>query len=477
MASALAEQHGPLRLEVQLQVARRRRRRSRRCGPSATGGRARPPRTAPSRRSADALARLRAPGRRRRSGARRRGRPSRSATHHGRRGRRRARARRCRRRPPAASARRRSMRDVLGPVALRPAPAATQGRASSRASQRARRRGAASARPRSTATASATRDGVGVGGAADGRPGRRDRNGAAHEQRRRRRAASTTTAAISTHFSLRRRPPRRRRMAARREAGVDRRPRVGLGRVQGGVHGTLAPTAPGRRRVGEPDEADLAAQVDARARPRRGRRTSRIRRQHVVGRAAVVGLDEVGVLLRHLGRADAQAPQAELVDQPGRPRARRGWGSRTPSRRSGRRAGCSRRQRTISVISASAADRSPGASRSSALRTTLVVGEGRAAEAEGEPVAATSHPPRVARSRTRTLTRRGGDVGAVAAGVHAHRAAHRARARPTAHSSPVSPAAAVWRASTGSRTAAPARTTGGRVRSGQLDGRGERRRG
>ncbi len=65
--------------------------------------------------------------------------------------------------------------------------------------------------------------------------------------------------------------------------------------------------------VGEPDQADLAAQGDAPLGQHRG--AHRLDHgPHVGGRAALVGLDEVGVLVRHLGGADAQAPQAEPVD-------------------------------------------------------------------------------------------------------------------------------------------------------------------
>ena len=143
-----------------------------------------------------------------------------------------------------------------------------------------------------------------------------------------RRPAPATVAASGWSAPAARRPPgspgRPRRASARRPrrrrtpAAARRAPRPTARRRPGARAAPCA--APGRRaasralRVTEPDEAHLAAQLVA---GRRGDPRPDVLDDgpHVGRRAALGRLDEVGVLLRHPGRADAVAAQAEAVDE------------------------------------------------------------------------------------------------------------------------------------------------------------------
>ena len=116
------------------------------------------------------------------------------------------------------------------------------------------------------------------------------------------------------------RPRGRGRRAAtnsRRDAGVASS-RADLDRGVAAIRGSMRVGRAGARAVGPRSTA-----AHGRSKPTRrvsgssstplcardpGPTTSAISAQHVVGRPAVVGLDEVGVLGRHLGRADAAGP-------------------------------------------------------------------------------------------------------------------------------------------------------------------------
>ena len=116
--------------------------------------------------------------------------------------------------------------------------------------------------------------------------------------------------------------PSRRREARRSSSSTSAG--VGLGPGACVAHsGTPSSDASGR--VVEADQADLAAQREAGRVEHRG--ADRLHHgTHVGRRAAVVGLDEVGVLVRHPRRADAEAAQPERRRSARRRRPRPGPG-------------------------------------------------------------------------------------------------------------------------------------------------------
>ena len=185
--------------------------------------------------------------------------------------------------------------------------------------------------------------------------------------------------------------------------------------------------------------------------------TSTIRASHVVGPAALVGLDEVGVLGRHLGGAARAGPWPRPARSAGRPSRPGGLVNTEPA--FGPPGWCSRRQRTISAIvglGPVAVTRARGRARPRprpVTRRPPSGGSDRSRSVGRHPSILAGAPGR----RTRTLT----SVAAMSEPcppAFIRTAPPTDPGTPTAHSKPVRPAAAVRRATTGRLAAPPART-------------------
>ena len=147
-------------------------------------------------------------------------------------------------------------------------------------------------------------------------------------------------------------------------------------------------------------------------------------RDHVVGAPAVVGLDEVGVLGRHLGRTRRAGPCSPAASMRRPAESSGGLVNTEPA--FGPPGWCSRRQRTISSISAVGAGRRRPACSPTRPTRRPATARSRSAGRTAPSRSAATHPSSpLARSQTRTLRTDGGHVRAVAAGVHPHRAADR----------------------------------------------------
>ena len=203
----------------------------------------------------------------------------------------------------------------------------------------------------------------------------------------------------------------------RPSGGTGRRPEAAATRL----------TATCRPALLEADEAHLAAQ-GARS-PRRPRRAHLLdHRPHVGRRATLGGLDEVGVLLRHPRRADAEARRPS-------PSTSAAGADLTGHRVDEHRAAVLPARLVLPAPAHDLGDRrarrpprSPGARRSRAAHDDLVVAEVGSPEAQADVVDRPS-PDRCRRSLEVDdvdVDQAGGDVRAVAAGVHPHGATDRA---------------------------------------------------
>ena len=179
--------------------------------------------------------------------------------------------------------------------------------------------------------------------------------------------------------------------------------------------------------------------------------------EHVVGRAAGVGLDEVGVLGRDLGRAVSTPLAPGGVDEaagavagrvgehrPGVLRRRAGW------------PGATARSRSQGLGPFGVARVAARAWRGS-TSWWAAIAEWRYPRSRSAAGTSPSFPVR--RSRTRTPTRLAA-MSEPCPPAFMRTAPPIDPGTPTAHSNPVRPALAVRRATTGSRAAAPARTGG-----------------
>ena len=149
-------------------------------------------------------------------------------------------------------------------------------------------------------------------------------------------------------------------------------------------------------------------------------------RPDVGGPPALVGLDEVGVLGRHLGGADAQALAARRRRSAGRRSRPAGLVNTDPALRPP--GWWSRRHRVFSLMAAAGRPRGrPGRARQLGPDHHLAVGAPTRCGTRGRAAAAGTTPSSPdARSTTRTLTSVS-DMSALGhAGVHAHGAADRA---------------------------------------------------
>src|SRR3954447_25905574 len=175
--------------------------------------------------------------------------------------------------------------------------------------------------------------------------------------------------------------------------------------------------------VPESDEAYLTAQLET-CRDRHALTNAIDQRFHVRCRRAVAGLDEVGVFVRNVGAADPHPAQADAIDQLTR-------GQLAGDRVDEHRAGVLPAGLVLPPPADDLGDLTLGSSNVTdsqlqfGRQDDLVVAEIRSAKSQPERFCRSPRRPTLEKVEDLDAKEAGGDVGAVAAGVHPNRPSYR----------------------------------------------------